>query len=193
MVSCDIQITLASGGVLPAYFAPAKGTDRAAGIVLLQEIFGINANMREITEEYAAHGFNAIAPDLFWRQEPGVRLDPGRAADRERATAFMKGMDQALAVDDALAAAMHLLLWPNATSKVGAVGYCLGGELAYLLSARQGIDAAVSYYGVGIQAALDKADAIRCPLLLHIAEEDHLCPPPQRKRQSGRHSRRGPR
>jgi carboxymethylenebutenolidase len=131
--------------------------------------------MRAIADDHAARGMVAIAPDLYWRQEPGVRLDPGNSADRERAVALMNGLDEGLALDDALAAAGHVRGLGN--GKVGVVGYCLGGKLAYLLAARPGIDAAVSYYGVAIQGALDRASAVRCPLLLHIAGEDHLCPP----------------
>lgn len=99
MTSGDIHITLPTGGALPAYFAPASRAGSTAGIVLLQEIFGVNDNMREIADDYAKRGFHAIVPDLFWRQEPGVHLDPANPADRERATVLMKGLDQSLAVE----------------------------------------------------------------------------------------------
>lgn len=169
-----VAIELDDGSSMPAYAARPGGTD-APGVVILQEIFGINANIRAITDDYASRGYAAIAPDLFWRQEVGVELDPANAEDRDRATTLMKGLDQPRAVEDALAAARHLR--SRGAGKMGAVGYCLGGKLAYMLAARDGIDAAVSYYGVAIQAALGEADALRCPLLLHIAEDDHLCPP----------------
>jgi carboxymethylenebutenolidase len=177
MASSDIQIDLLSGKKLPAYLARAVGQRARAGIVLLQEIFGINSNMRAVAHEYASRGYDAIAPDLFWRQEPGVQLDPSSSADRTRAGELMKGLDQPLAVEDALAAADYLRRLEGASGKVGAVGYCLGGKLAYLLACRQGIDASVSYYGVAIQTALDAARDLACPLLLHVALEDHLCPP----------------
>jgi len=175
--SSDIQIALRDGETLPAYLARADGRSSAAGIVLLQEIFGVNANMRALADDYAARGFNAIVPDLFWRQEPSVQLDPADAAGRERATELMRGLDTALALDDAVAAATHLRSFDNASGKVGAVGFCLGGKLAYLLATRPQIDAAVSYYGVAIQSVLDKAKDVRAPLLLHIAQQDQLCPP----------------
>ncbi len=89
----------------------------------------------------------------------------------------MKGLDPDLAVQDALLAAVYVRALDGANGKVGAVGYCLGGKLAYLLSMKAGIDAAASYYGVGIQGALDQMGAVRSPLLLHIAQEDQLCPP----------------
>ena len=145
--------------------------------MLLQEIFGLNANIRAIADGYAARGYSVVAPDLFWRQEPGVQLDPANAADRDRATALMKGLDQRLVVADALAAASYLSALKGASGKVGAVGYCLGGKLAYLLAAHPEIHSAVSYYGVAIQAELGAAADIACPLLLHIAMDDHLCPP----------------
>ena len=176
MASFDIKITVPDGGSFSAYLACASGSP-SAGIVLLQEIFGVNANMRTIADDYAARGYNTVVPDLFWRQEPDVELDPGDAADRERAAALLRGLDTSLALDDAHAAAEHLRSLSVQSSSVGAVGYCLGGKLAYLMATRLGIDAAASYYGVGIQGVLDEAQDIRCPLLMHIAEEDPLCPP----------------
>ena len=146
-----------------------------AGVVILQEIFGVNANMRAVADAFSAAGFNAIVPDLFWRQQPGVELDP--ATDRDRATELMKGLDTELAVGDALVAADYLRSLDGANGKVGAVGYCLGGKLAFLLAMDPMIDAAVSYYGVAIQERLDQIGNVRSPLLLHLAEEDHLCPP----------------
>lgn len=180
MTSDNIEITV-PGGALPAYLALAEHGRAAAGVVLLQEIFGVNANMREIADDYAARGFNAIVPALFWRQQPDVQLDPGRAEDRERAVQLMNGMDLPLALQDALAAVRHVRMVPGASGKAAAVGYCLGGKLAYLLASSSDIDAAVSYYGVAIQGALEHAASIQCPLLLHIAEEDHLCPPAAQK------------
>ena len=177
MSSTRIDIDLPSGERMPAYLARPDGEGATAGVVLLQEIFGINANMRGVADDYAARGVVAIVPDLFWRQEPGVELDPSSAADRDRATELMKGLDQPQAVEDALAAAAYLRKMDGGPARVGAVGYCLGGKLAFLMAARPGVDAAVSYYGVAIQASLDKAHELQAPLLLHIAGEDHLCPP----------------
>ena len=116
-----------------------------------------------------------IAPDLFWRQEPGVQLDP--ETDRERATELMKRVDPALAVPDSITAATHRRTLDGVDEDVGVVGYCLGGKRAFLLSMEKGIDAAVSYYGTGIHTLVDRIDEVRCPLLLHVAEQDHLCPP----------------
>jgi carboxymethylenebutenolidase len=173
MKSSTVNLQSAAGS-FSAYLA-RPDQPNGAGLVILQEIFGVNANMRSVADAFAAAGFNAIVPDLFWRQEPGVELDP--ATDRDRATELLKGLDPALAVQDALLAADHVRALDGANGKVGAVGYCLGGKLAYLLAMESGIDAAASYYGVAIQALLDKAQDVQCPTLLHLAEEDHLCPP----------------
>ena len=173
--SRDVELKSKDGGTFSAYLTVPDKPNGGA-VVVLQEIFGLNANIRRVVDRLAKDGYIAIAPDLFWRQEPGVQLDPSSEADRLRATALLKGLDQPLAVEDALAAADHVRQLAGATGKVGAVGYCLGGKLAYLLAMRPGIDASVSYYGVAIQAALDQIGKVRCKLLLHIAEQDHLCP-----------------
>jgi carboxymethylenebutenolidase len=175
MAGTDIEIPLSSGESMPVYLARAENRSAAHGIVLLQEIFGINANLRATADDYAASGYDVIVPDLFWRQEPGVQLDP--STDRARATELMNGMDIAMAVQDAYSAAEYLRTLEPPTAKIGAVGYCLGGKVAYLLAMRRGIDAAASYYGVGIHGLLDRAAEVRCPLLLHIAADDPLCPP----------------
>lgn len=174
MIASTVTLGTDAGSSFDAYLAkPVR--PNGVGVVVLQEIFGVNANMRLVADALADAGFTAIVPDLFWRQQPGVELNP--ATDRERATELMKGLDQGLAVQDALRAANYVRTLDGANGKVGAVGYCLGGKLAYLLSMEAGIDAAASYYGVGIQGALDRMGAVRHPLLLHIAEQDPLCPP----------------
>jgi carboxymethylenebutenolidase len=171
-----VEVPIAAGETMPAYYVRGSGEMPMPGIVLLQEIFGINANMRETAATFAQLGYDVIVPDLFWRQEARVDLDPSSEQDRERATSLMKGMDVELAIEDSLAAAAYLRALSGDSRKIGAVGYCLGGKLAYLLAMGRGIDASVSYYGVAIQGALDEADDLGAPLLLHIAERDHLCP-----------------
>jgi carboxymethylenebutenolidase len=177
MASTDVYVQSADGGRFAAYLAMPPAVTRTPGVVVLQEIFGVNANIRAIVDAFAAAGFIAIAPDVFWRQQAGVNLDPGRAEDRERAMGLMKGLDERLAIEDAAAAMAYVRGLPQSNGRVGAVGYCLGGKLAYLMAARTNVDAAVSYYGVQIQASLDEAARVRAPLLLHVAAEDTLCPP----------------
>jgi carboxymethylenebutenolidase len=169
------EVPLSDGARMPAYFAEGAGDGPRAAIVVLQEIFGVNANMRLTAEAFAALGYDTIVPDLFWRQEPRVELDP--ATDYARATELMKGLDQPQAVDDALAAGGYLRGLPRSNGKTGAVGYCLGGKLAFLAAMDAQIAAAVSYYGVAIDAVLDRADSIKAPMLVHIGEKDALCPP----------------
>src|SRR3546814_1396681 len=127
MLASTVLLQTESGS-FNAYLARSDRPN-GAGIVVLQEIFGVNANMRAVSDAFSAAGFNAIVPDLFWRQQPDVDLDP--ATDRERATELMKGLNTELAVADALVAADYLRTLDGANGKVGAVGYCLGGKLAF--------------------------------------------------------------
>ena len=162
------------GGEFDAYLAtPASGY--GPGIVILQEIFGVNQFVRNVADWYAAHGFVAICPDLFWRMEPGIQLtDTGD--DRSRAFQLYMDLDEAKAVDDAAATLEFLRKHPACSGSAGAVGFCLGGKLAYLLSVRFKPDCAVGYYGVAIEQALNEAANLSCPLLLHFGGSDQFCP-----------------
>jgi carboxymethylenebutenolidase len=170
------DITISSqDGRFSAYLAkPASGG--GPGIVLIQEIFGINKVMRDIADGHAANGYMALCPDLFWRQQPGVQLTDQSEAEWQKARQFMQGFDVAKGVEDLIATLKHLRGLEGCTGKVGSVGYCLGGKLAYLMATRSDADCNVSYYGVGLQALLDEAANIKHPLMLHIAEEDQSVP-----------------
>jgi carboxymethylenebutenolidase len=171
-----IKINSHDGHEFDAYLAvPASG--RGPGIVVIQEIFGVNEFIRGVADWYAARGIVAICPDIFWRQERGVQLTDKREEDWQKAFALYAGLDEAKAVDDAAAAMDFLRSHPACNGKVGAVGFCLGGKLAYLLSARYEPDCAAGYYGVGIQKDLEEAPNIKTPLLLHLAGKDKYCPP----------------
>lgn len=171
-----ITIKSFEGSEFAAYMAkPASG--KGPGIVLLQEIFGVNNDMRAIADWYAERGFAVICPDLFWRQEPGVQLTDKTEKEWQRAFELYQGMDEAKAVEDGAAALAFLREHPSCNGRVGAVGFCLGGKLAYLLAVRSDPDCSVGYYGVGIDAALDEVKNLRCPLMLHIAGKDQFCPP----------------
>src|SRR5436190_7361751 len=175
-----LSIKSFDGEEFDAYIAlPAGGY--GPGVVVLQEIFGVNQFMRDVCDWYAAHGFVAICPDLFWRQERGVQLTDETAAKWQKAFALYQGLDEARAVEDSAAAVAVLRKYPACAGRVGAVGFCLGGKLAWLLSARFKPDCAVGYYGVGIEKALDEADALSSPLMLHIAGKDKFCPPEARQ------------
>lgn len=171
-----VTIKSFDGGEFSAYLAvPASGS--GPGLVVMQEIFGVNKSMREICDWYAAHGFIAICPDLFWRQEPGVDMTDQTEAEWQKAFQLYQGLDEAKAVEDSAAALDFLRRLPACTGRVGGVGFCLGGKLAWLLSARFQPDCAVGYYGVGIDKALNEAGGISSPLMLHIAGKDQYCPP----------------
>ena len=160
---------------VPGLLLRADGEARRPGILLLQEIFGLNASMRAIAEGFRTQGFDVFAPDLFWRQEPGVELDPTSAEGRARAETLMKGLDEHQALADIEQSVGRLKALDTASGKVAAVGYCLGGRLAYLTAAAGLVDAAVSYYGVAIHRSLNLAAKVTVPFLMHIARKDHLC------------------
>jgi carboxymethylenebutenolidase len=170
------MITLKSfdGGEFDAYLAlPAGGY--GPGIVVLQEIFGVNEYMRQVADWYATHGFVAMVPDLFWRQEPGIQLTDQTEAEWQKAFQLYRGLDEAKAVEDSAAAVEFLRKHPACSGRVGAVGFCLGGNLAYLLSVRFKPDCAVGYYGVGIEKSLNEAKNLGSPLMLHVAGRDKFC------------------
>ena len=153
------------------------------GLVLWQEIFGVNEHIRAVAEQYALDGFVVLAPDTFWRQAPRVELGYD-GADRDQAITLMKGYTAADVMDDAMddaladigAAVAALRARPEVQGRVGTFGYCMGGRLAYLAAATAGVDAAVAFYGGGIHAQLDRAAAINCPVQFHYAEHDDNIP-----------------
>ena len=157
----------------PKNLAPGK---KAPGILVIQEIFGVNQVMRDISDGFAAQGYIALCPDLFWRQQPGIQITDKTEAEWKRAFELLQGFNQSKGVQDLIASLDHLRKLPNCSGKAGSVGYCLGGKLAYLMATRSDADANVGYYGVGIENALNEASAITKPLLLHIAAEDQFVP-----------------
>lgn len=162
-----------TGGEMSAYMAlPKKG--KGAGVVVLQEIFGVNESMRKVCDFLASRQFTAICPDLFWRAEPGVEL---KESEFERARALRGKMNDDQVTDDIASAMDFLRKHPACDGGVGVVGYCWGGFLAYLTAVRHKPDAAVGYYGVGIDQRLDLAKNLSCPLLLHYAELDQYASP----------------
>lgn len=169
-MTCNVTLDTLDGQAMPAYRAEPEGTPKAA-IVVIQEIFGVNAGIRRKCDTLAEAGYLAIAPDLFWRMEPGIELDPDIKPQMQRALAVMGEFDQDAGVRD-IEAAIRYAREAGGGRKVGAVGYCLGGRLAYMTAARTDVDASVGYYAVGIDGLLDEKRAIANPLMLHIAEED---------------------
>ena len=162
--------TLNDDSTFDAYVARPANTPRAA-ILVIQEIFGVNAGIRRKCDKLAEDGYLAIAPDLFWRLEPGVELDPDVEPEFQRALDLMGKFDQDQGIRD-IEATIHYIRAKEGVAKVGCVGYCLGGRLAYMTAARTDVDASVGYYGVGIDGLLGEKHAIANPLLLHIPTED---------------------
>ncbi|HEX8233961.1 MAG TPA: dienelactone hydrolase family protein [Caulobacteraceae bacterium] len=157
-------------GEFTGYAAWPEGKPRAA-VVVIQEIFGVNAAMREVCDELASWcGYLAVCPDLFWRLEPGVDITDQTQAEWDRALDLMGRFDVDRGVEDI--ALVIAQLRREGPGKVGAVGYCLGGKLAYLTAARTDSDASVGYYPVGLDALVLEAGKIERPLMLHVAEED---------------------
>lgn len=166
-----IDIQANDGGSFKAYVEkPAIGAGPV--VICIQEIFGVNHAMRDIARHWADQGYIAVAPDLFWRQEPGVDITDKTDEEWKKAFALFQGFDVDKGVDDLKATVAHARKMAGASGKVGTVGFCLGGKLAFLLACRSDADCNVSYYGVGIDELLGEASNIRAPLVMHIAEED---------------------
>lgn len=164
-------------GALGLYVARPGGAGPWPGIVVLQEIFGINAVVRGVCDALANEGYMAVAPDLFWRIEPGVDITDQTEAEWKQAFALFNAFDVDKGLEDIQATVTWLRRQGDCTGRVGAIGHCLGGRLAYLAATRTDVDASVAYYGVGIEGLLDDADRLSKPLLLHIAEADGYVPP----------------
>jgi carboxymethylenebutenolidase len=174
----DQTIQAADGsGNFNAYVALPR-TGKGPGIVIIQEIFGVNPWLRQIADRAAAHGYVAMAPDLFWRLKPSIQLDPDIEKEFQEGLGYMQRFDQDKAVEDLQATLDALRQNSSCTGKVGTVGYCLGGRLAFMMACRSDADANVSYYGVNIPPLLGEAKNITKPLLMHIAENDKFVPPP---------------
>jgi carboxymethylenebutenolidase len=161
-------------GNFDAYVAEPTGTPKAA-IIVIQEIFGVNSGIRQKCDSWAKAGYLAVAPDLFWRIKPGIELDPDVEADLQEAFGYFGAYDPNDGVADIEAVIKHL--HGQGIMKVGCVGYCLGGRLAYMTACRTDISASVGYYGVMIDQMLGESHAIANPLMLHIPTADHFVGP----------------
>ena len=175
MSSRYIKVKAHDGGSFDAYVAvPPSGSGPA--IIVLQEIFGVNKALRDVVDYYAEEGYVAIAPDLFWRFSPRIELGH-TPADFEKAFDYYQRFNADTAVKDIAQTVSAARTLAECTGKVGVLGFCLGGKLAYLTAARVGVDCAVSYYGVGIEQALDEAPNVKCPVVFHFGDKDDYAPP----------------
>jgi carboxymethylenebutenolidase len=149
-------------------------TGSGPGIILIQEIFGVNQHIRAVADQYAMAGYVVLAPDMFWRLEPG--FDVGYSpADMQKAISLMQQLDAEKAVKDLTSAVQTLRALPECTGKIASVGYCMGGRLSFLCAANAGVDAAVCYYPGGIEGQLGQVDKVKCPIMFHFAQnDDHI-------------------
>src|SRR3954469_1613004 len=184
MSGAEITIKGPDGSFAGYLAKPSAG--EGPGIVVIQEIFGVNKVIRDIADGLAARGFFALAPDLFWRLRPRVQLTDKTEAEWKEALGLMQRFDADKGVQDIQTSIDALRGMGGVSGKVGAVGYCLGGFLAYLTAARTNADASVGYYGINIHQKLDEASRITRPFMLHMAEGDEFVPPPaQAKIEAG--------
>jgi carboxymethylenebutenolidase len=168
-------VTTHDGGRMPAFVArPRSGN--GPGLVLLHEIFGITDYIRRRARDLAALGYLTLVPELFWRLGPGIELPENTPEGLQQAFGYLQRLDQAQAVDDAVAALEHLHAMPETGGKAGVLGLCMGGRLAYLVGVAAGPDMVVSYYGSGIGSLLQDAARITAPILFHFGDNDQYLP-----------------
>jgi carboxymethylenebutenolidase len=179
MSASDVTISTPDGAMGGYLARPSAG--RGPGLVVIQEIFGVNKVMRDLADGFAARGYFALVPDLFWRIQPGVQLTDQTKEEWDQAFALMNKFDPHGGVTHIQSSIDYLRKHAGCTGKVGDVGYCLGGLLAYLTAARTNSDASAGYYGVNIQKFLDESKNIKKPLMLHIAGKDSFTPPAAQK------------
>ncbi|MDZ4689919.1 dienelactone hydrolase family protein [Terricaulis sp.] len=167
-----VQVRGPDGG-FKAYVARPSGTPKGA-VVVVQEIFGVNAVMRGKADWLAREGFLAVAPDLFWRIKPGIDLTDQSEAEWKQALDYMNQLDKNASVKDVAAT----LAWARnqGVGKAGVMGYCMGGYIAFLAACRTDTDATIAYHGGGIHTALGEASGIKQPVMLHNPLEDSFIP-----------------
>jgi carboxymethylenebutenolidase len=175
MPSISISATDGSGS-FAAYLVEPK-TKPTGVVVLIQEIFGVNQAMRDIAAWVADMNFIAVCPDLFWRIEPGIDITDKSEAEWKRAFELFQAFDQPKGIEDLKATVAACRTLPGANGKVGTMGYCLGGRLAFMMAEQSDADVNISYYGVGLDGLLDGLDKVTKPLLVHIADKDAFFPP----------------
>lgn len=169
-----ISVRNASGETFDAYVS-LPPTGKGPGLLVIQEIFGVNEHIRAVADQYAADGYTVIAPDIFWRDEKRLELNYDQAGF-DKGLALLGKLDVDLVAQDLKAAVATLRGHAACTGKVGSVGFCMGGLLSFAAAAHAGVDTAVCYYGGGIHQHLDLAKDIKVPVLFHFAEKDGYIP-----------------
>ncbi len=175
MAGKEISIAGKDGTFMGYLATPTGGS--GPGVVVIQEIFGINPWLRSVVDWLADQGYMALAPDLFWKLDPGIQLDPTIEDEFNKGLDLFGKFDADGGVEDIQETISTLRKMPGCNGKVGNLGFCLGGMLSYLTAARTDTDASASYYGVGLDNLLGEAEKIKTPTILHIAREDGFVPP----------------
>ncbi|MFK7839290.1 MAG: dienelactone hydrolase family protein [Bdellovibrionales bacterium] len=173
----EIKIPSHDGSAFMAYVAmpeDASAENPYPAILMIQEIFGVNSEMRKKCDEHAAQGYIAICPDLFWRMQRNVQLNDNDEQQLERAFKLFGEFAFDLGIEDLNTTVGYARNMTECNEKIGSIGYCLGGHLSYRLAASEDLDAAVSYYGVNIHAYIGEMKAIQKPILFHIASKDEF-------------------
>jgi carboxymethylenebutenolidase len=176
------DITVPAGDASFSAYLAVPQTTPAPGVVVAQEIFGVNQVMRDVCDWLASEGFLACCPDLFWRIEPGILLTDQSEAEWQRAFELFGLFDVDKGIEDLKTTLAHLRGLQDCNGKAGSIGYCLGGMMAFLMATRSDADCSVSYYGVGLDDLLGESGAISKPLLLHVASEDQFFPKDAQKK-----------
>jgi carboxymethylenebutenolidase len=169
----DRIIIESQGGTFSAYIARPKALP-APAVVVLHEVFGVNADIRKTCDELAEQGFIAVAPDLFWRQEPGVDLGVTSEPDWQHGLRLYQAYDRDAGAGDVKATVDVVAKLPECVGKVAVLGYCLGGLMTFLTAVRYDINAAVVYHGGDTEKYLGEVNGLDAPLLMHLAEEDEF-------------------
>jgi carboxymethylenebutenolidase len=160
-------------GAFSAYITRPK-TLPAPAVVVLHEVFGVNSDIRKTCGELTEQGFIAVAPDLFWRQEPGVDLSVTSEPDWQHGLRLYQAYDRDAGTRDIKDTADVVAKLPGCIGKVAVLGYCLGGLMTFLTAVRYSVDAAVVYHGGDTEKYLSEANGLDAPLLMHLAEEDEF-------------------
>ena len=170
-----MKIAAESGLSFDAYVS-RQGANPKPGLIICSEAFGVNSHMRSVADRFASHGYLVVAPDLLWRIEPRLQITYNEAGLR-RASEIAEIFDKDSGAEDVQRTLEQLCKRGDCNGKVGVLGFCIGGAVAYLTAARSNIDSCIAYYGKGIEQYLDEADAISCPTVLHYAGADRFIPP----------------
>ncbi|SAK92034.1 carboxymethylenebutenolidase [Caballeronia temeraria] len=172
MLTDGVQIASRAGGRFGAYVGKPTAIT-APVIVIAQEIFGITSFIRDTVDWLVGAGFGCLCPDLYWRQAPAIELDANVPEEREQALTLFRDFDMKAGVGDLACTIEYARELPFSNGRVGVLGYCLGGALAYDVAAQSLADCSVGYYGVGLEKKVSSVSAITRPTMLHMGSKDH--------------------